>query len=234
MTYCLALRLTEGLVFLSDTRTNAGVDNISTFRKLHVLQPAHDRVFVLQPAGSLATTHELLDRIDRDLRQGGDERSLATVETLGEAALYIGDTAKVLTLVILGLVQRGALTLLNKSPLQLEVTNPNLPLEDYEQVLVDGIADDGTIPQATINRLMRIISTRLQQKIWNADAEETRRAYRRRADDLWEEWQHLPPVHRVERETRYYPWILLSNHYRPEPVSETAGDLSGSVGPRWG
>ena len=94
MTYCLSLRLAEGLVFLSDTRTNAGVDNISTFRKLHVLQPAHDRVFVLQSAGSLATTHELLDRLDRDLRLGGDERSLATVETLGDAALYIGGLAR--------------------------------------------------------------------------------------------------------------------------------------------
>ncbi len=67
MTYCLALRLDEGLVFLADTRTNAGVDNVSTYRKLHVLRPAPDRVFVLESAGSLATTQEVLDRIDRDL-----------------------------------------------------------------------------------------------------------------------------------------------------------------------
>ena len=40
MTYCLAMRLDEGLVFMSDTRTNAGVDNIGTYRKLHVLSPA--------------------------------------------------------------------------------------------------------------------------------------------------------------------------------------------------
>ena len=46
MTYCLAMRLHEGLVFLSDTRTNAGVDNIGTDRKLHTFAPdppAHDR-----------------------------------------------------------------------------------------------------------------------------------------------------------------------------------------------
>ena len=48
MTYCLALRLDDGLVFLSDTRTNAGVDNISTYRKLHVIQPSSDRAFVIQ------------------------------------------------------------------------------------------------------------------------------------------------------------------------------------------
>ncbi len=90
VTYCLAMRLDEGLVFLADTRTNAGVDNVSTFRKVHVIQPSIDRLFVLQSAGSLATTHELLDRIDRDLRVGGDGPNLATVDSLPEAALYIG------------------------------------------------------------------------------------------------------------------------------------------------
>ena len=90
MTYCLAMRLDEGLVFLADTRTNAGVDNVGTYRKLHVLRPAEDRVFVLQSAGNLATTQEVLDRIDRDLSTPGDHESLATVQHLFEAALYIG------------------------------------------------------------------------------------------------------------------------------------------------
>ena len=67
MTYCLALRLDAGIVFLSDTRTNAGVDNISTYRKLHVLRPAPDRLFVIQSAGSLATTQQVLDRIALEL-----------------------------------------------------------------------------------------------------------------------------------------------------------------------
>jgi putative proteasome-type protease len=90
MTYCLALRLDEGLVFLADTRTNAGIDDISTYRKQHVLRPAADRVFVLESAGSLATTHEVLDRIQRDLETPGEHESLATVERLFDAALYIG------------------------------------------------------------------------------------------------------------------------------------------------
>lgn len=75
---------------MSDTRTNAGVDNISTYGKLHVRAPAADRVFVLQSAGNLATTQEVLDRIDRDLGSGGDGASLATVGHLFEAALYVG------------------------------------------------------------------------------------------------------------------------------------------------
>jgi putative proteasome-type protease len=88
MTYCLALRLDDGLVFLADTRTNAGVDDVGTYRKLHVLRPAPDRVFVLESAGSLATTQEVLDRIHRDLAGGGE--SLASVDHLFEAALYVG------------------------------------------------------------------------------------------------------------------------------------------------
>jgi len=90
MTYCLALRLDEGLLFLSDTRTNAGLDNVGTYRKLHVITPAPDRVFVVQSAGNLATTQEVLDRIDRDLSTPGDHDSLATVSHLFEAALYLG------------------------------------------------------------------------------------------------------------------------------------------------
>jgi putative proteasome-type protease len=93
VTYCLAMRLDAGLIFLSDTRTNAGVDNVGTFRKLHVLRAGEDRVFVLQSAGSLATTHEVLSRIDRDLTNGVSE-SLATVQQLFEAALYVGRVNK--------------------------------------------------------------------------------------------------------------------------------------------
>jgi putative proteasome-type protease len=89
VTYCLALRLDEGLVFLADTRTNAGVDNVSTYRKLHLLQPTPDRLFVIEAAGSLATTQEVLDRVKRDLGNDSAE-SLATVDHLFEAALYLG------------------------------------------------------------------------------------------------------------------------------------------------
>lgn len=89
MTYCLSMRLDEGLVLISDTRTNAGVDNVSTYGKLHVFRPGPDRTFAIQSAGNLATTQEVLDRIGRDLTTGGPE-SLATVSHLFEAALYVG------------------------------------------------------------------------------------------------------------------------------------------------
>jgi putative proteasome-type protease len=90
VTYCLALRLDEGLVFLADTRTNAGVDNVGSYRKLHVLRPAPDRVFVIESAGNLATTQEVLDRVGRDLQASDGRESLATVSHLFEAGLYLG------------------------------------------------------------------------------------------------------------------------------------------------
>ena len=70
MTYCVAFLLDKGLVFASDCRTNAGVDYISTYSKLHVFQPAPDRLFVLMAAGNLGTTQAVLNRIRRDLAAG--------------------------------------------------------------------------------------------------------------------------------------------------------------------
>jgi putative proteasome-type protease len=97
LTYCLALRLNEGLVFVADTRTNAGVDNVSNYRKLHVLTPGPDRVFVIESAGNLATTQEVLDRIQLDL-MAPEEQNLATVNHLFEAALYLGKRGREVTL----------------------------------------------------------------------------------------------------------------------------------------
>lgn len=94
MTYCLALRLDEGLVLAADTRTNAGVDDVSTYRKQHVFRPGADRIFVLQSAGNLATTHEVLDRIAHDLEAPGDHPSLATVGRTFEAATYVAGLAQ--------------------------------------------------------------------------------------------------------------------------------------------
>ncbi|UDY33855.1 hypothetical protein [Dermatobacter hominis] len=89
VTYCIAMRLEEGLVFLADTRTNAGVDNVSTYRKMHVFEPSDDRLFVIESAGNLATTQQVLDQIQADLDNQAPV-SLATVADLHEAALYVG------------------------------------------------------------------------------------------------------------------------------------------------
>ena len=74
MTYCIGIRLNAGLVFLSDSRTNAGIDQISTFRKMIVYERADDRFMVLLSAGNLSISQSVreilqLEKIDRGVNQ---------------------------------------------------------------------------------------------------------------------------------------------------------------------
>jgi putative proteasome-type protease len=90
MTYCLGLMLDQGLVLASDSRTNAGVDYVTTYSKMHVFNPSPDRVFVLLSAGNLATTQEVMNHIQRDLDYPTGAVNLATARYLFEAAEYVG------------------------------------------------------------------------------------------------------------------------------------------------
>lgn len=93
MTYCVGLCLEEGLVFASDSRTNAGVDYVTTYSKMHVFTPAPDRLFVILSAGNLATTQEVMNHIQRDLDYPTGGPNLATVRYLFEAAEYLGQVS---------------------------------------------------------------------------------------------------------------------------------------------
>ena len=95
MTYCIGYWLEKGLVLASDSRTNAGVDYISTYSKMHVFQPSPDRLFVLLAAGSLATTQAVVNWIRRDLDrpadlESGGPKDLRHCDYLFEAAAYVG------------------------------------------------------------------------------------------------------------------------------------------------
>lgn len=90
MTYCLAIQLQDHLVFASDSRTSAGVDNVSTYSKMHKFPVAGDRFFTLLTAGNLATTQAVLSRIQRDLDNPHAEESLRNVDYLFDAAHYVG------------------------------------------------------------------------------------------------------------------------------------------------
>jgi putative proteasome-type protease len=86
MTYCVGFWLEDGLVMASDSRTNAGVDYISSYRKLHTFEPAPDRLFMLLAAGNLATTQAVINHIKRDLNQARHEGPpLAGVPFMGQA-----------------------------------------------------------------------------------------------------------------------------------------------------
>jgi len=89
MTYCLAAILDDGLVFVSDSRTNAGIDQLGTFSKMHPFTGLDGRFFTLLSAGNLATTQEVVARLHRDIREG-EATSLASVARIRDAADYIG------------------------------------------------------------------------------------------------------------------------------------------------
>lgn len=88
MTYCLAILVNEGIAFASDSRSNAGVDYVSSYRKLHQFQTASDRTIALLSAGSLATTQEVVAVIRRDLTR--DVENLNSYSHLFEIAAYVG------------------------------------------------------------------------------------------------------------------------------------------------
>ena len=92
MTYCVGLRLHDGLVLLSDTRTNAGVDNISTFRKMHVYAEPGERVIALMPAGNLAIAQSVLNLLDEGIEneKTGEVETLMNVPTMFRAAQLVG------------------------------------------------------------------------------------------------------------------------------------------------
>src|SRR4051812_19351442 len=94
MTYCVAMLLDTGLVFLSDSRTNAGVDQIATFRKTTVLQKPGERVLVLQSSGNLAITQTVFSILRDGIERGGEKPHLMNVPSLFEAARCVGDALR--------------------------------------------------------------------------------------------------------------------------------------------
>jgi putative proteasome-type protease len=89
MTYCLAIKLDNALIFASDSRTNAGVDQISSYSKMHRWGIDGDCQFVLLSAGNLATTQAVVIKVHRDINEAA-EHNLGTMRYMSEAAEYIG------------------------------------------------------------------------------------------------------------------------------------------------
>jgi putative proteasome-type protease len=94
MTYCVAMLLDTGLVFLSDSRTNAGIDQISTFRKTTVWQKPGERVLVLQSAGNLAITQTVVSMLRDAIEDGDSRRNLMNAPNLFECARCVGETLR--------------------------------------------------------------------------------------------------------------------------------------------
>lgn len=92
MTYCIGMRLNEGLVFLSDSRTNAGVDQVGTFRKMSVFENPGDRMLVLMTAGNLSISQAIRQIVSEHV--DADGRSIWNVPSMYDAARIVGEAVR--------------------------------------------------------------------------------------------------------------------------------------------
>ena len=93
MTYCVGVRLDEGLIFASDSRTHAGIDNFSKFCKMTVFERKADRVLVLLSSGNLAGTQAVISL----LRQRGDDPAASSIwnaKTMFDTAMLVADAMR--------------------------------------------------------------------------------------------------------------------------------------------
>jgi putative proteasome-type protease len=94
MTYCIGIMLRAGLIMIADTRTNAGIDNISTYRKLHTLADSDDTLIVAASAGNLSVTQSVLGMLHEGLPPIGEDeppRKVTNMTTMFRVAQLVGE-----------------------------------------------------------------------------------------------------------------------------------------------
>jgi len=96
MTYCCGILVREGLVMIADTRTNAGLDNVSTFRKLHVYTQPGERIMTLASSGNLSLSQTVRSTLTEgiDNPETGERETLMNAPTMFQAAQRIGRTIR--------------------------------------------------------------------------------------------------------------------------------------------
>lgn len=96
MTYCCGILVREGLVMIADTRTNAGLDNISTFRKLHVFRDSGTRVMALASSGNLSISQSVVSMLSEGIENPatGERETLMNAPTMFQAANRIGSAVR--------------------------------------------------------------------------------------------------------------------------------------------
>lgn len=95
MTYCVGMRINRGLIFMSDTRTNAGLDNISTFRKMNCWEVPGKRVITLLSAGNLATTQSVISLLEERTKAPAERApSILEAPSMFQVARTIGETLR--------------------------------------------------------------------------------------------------------------------------------------------
>ena len=90
MTYCVAIKLDSGMIFASDSRTNAGVDHIATFCKMRVYEKNDDRIIVVLSSGNLAMTQGVINILDRHLHAEAAHETIWNVPSMFDVASLTG------------------------------------------------------------------------------------------------------------------------------------------------
>ncbi|NCP19004.1 MAG: peptidase [Erythrobacter sp.] len=95
MTYCVGMRLDRGLIFMSDTRTNAGVDDVSQVRKMRHWEIPGERIITLLSAGNLATTQAVVSLLDERTKAPSErDPSILSAPSMFQIATIVGDTLR--------------------------------------------------------------------------------------------------------------------------------------------
>jgi putative proteasome-type protease len=96
MTYCCGILVREGLVMIADTRTNAGLDNVSTFRKLHIYSEPGERIMALASSGNLSLSQTVRSMLTEGIEnpETGELETLMNAPTMFKAAQRIGNAVR--------------------------------------------------------------------------------------------------------------------------------------------
>src|SRR3981189_3076491 len=94
MTYCVGILLNDGIIFASDSRTHAGVDNVAQFCKMTVFERAGDRVLVLLSSGNLAGTQAVVSVLKQRGDAGDAVPNIWNVRTMFDAAVVVSDAMR--------------------------------------------------------------------------------------------------------------------------------------------
>jgi len=96
MTYCVAIKVAAGMVFASDSRTNAGFDQVSTFRKMIIYERPSDRFMVMLSAGNLSITQSVREALQSEQvsLDGGEPLTIWNAKSMFDAARILGHTMR--------------------------------------------------------------------------------------------------------------------------------------------
>src|SRR4029079_17593507 len=94
MTYCVAMSLDAGMIFASDSRTNAGVDHIARFSKMRVFARDADRVIVTLSSGNLSMTQNAINVLEQQVREGEQAHHVWTAKSMFQVARMVGDALR--------------------------------------------------------------------------------------------------------------------------------------------